>query len=90
MKWEGAPKSIRDLKKPPTLNSPVKDFHTHPFSGDRLWSNIKCPICRQHGIPVIDYKDDLKKKEIEQDRLLLKLSLDVDSEFLKKKKVKIS
>ncbi|KAI8853531.1 hypothetical protein BC829DRAFT_439936 [Chytridium lagenaria] len=60
--------------------------HTHPHSGDRLWSDIKCPICKQRTMPVIEVKDQLVKKEKDQDRLLLSLSLEVDREYLRKTK----
>ncbi|KAI9349434.1 hypothetical protein DFJ73DRAFT_760568 [Zopfochytrium polystomum] len=57
--------------------------HTHPHSGDRLWSDIKCPICRQMGMPVIEVREQLAKKEKEQDKMLLHLSLEVDRDHMR-------
>ncbi|KAI9197302.1 uncharacterized protein BJ171DRAFT_520663 [Polychytrium aggregatum] len=64
----------------------VVGTHTHPHSGDRLWTNVKCPICRQRNMPVIDVKEQLVRREKDHDRLLLHLSLEVDREFMKKTK----
>ncbi|KAI8799350.1 hypothetical protein BJ742DRAFT_687284, partial [Cladochytrium replicatum] len=54
--------------------------HTHPHSGDRLWTDAKCPICRQARMPVVVLREQMAKKEKERDRMLLKMSLAVDSE----------
>ncbi|KAI8613013.1 hypothetical protein BC830DRAFT_515380 [Chytriomyces sp. MP71] len=70
------------------------ETHTHPHAGNRLWSNDKCPICRQKNSTFIEVKEALDAKEKTQDKMLLLLSLEVDREFLKqtkdvdKKKVK--
>ncbi|KAJ3227236.1 Coiled-coil domain-containing protein 81 [Clydaea vesicula] len=64
----------------------VKDYHTHPHSGNRLWSNSKCPLCLQLAAVPVDYKAENKKREIDHDRMLLNLSLEVDREFILRKK----
>ncbi|KAJ3094271.1 Coiled-coil domain-containing protein 81 [Phlyctochytrium planicorne] len=60
--------------------------HTHAHSGDRLWSDIKCPICKHKNMPIIEVKEQLARKEKDQDKLLLHLSLEVDREYLRKSK----
>ncbi|KAJ3308849.1 Coiled-coil domain-containing protein 81 [Blyttiomyces sp. JEL0837] len=60
--------------------------HTHPHSGDRLWSNIKCPICRQSSASYVDLKEQLARREKEQDKMLLHLSLEVDRDYLRRTK----
>ncbi|KAJ3195607.1 Coiled-coil domain-containing protein 81 [Irineochytrium annulatum] len=60
--------------------------HTHPHSGNRLWSDVKCPICRQKNAPVVDISELIAKREKEQDRLLLHLSLEGDKEHLRRTK----
>ncbi|KAI9329197.1 hypothetical protein BDR26DRAFT_923038 [Obelidium mucronatum] len=60
------------------------DTHTHPHAGNRLWSDAKCPICRQKSQEVVDLKDRLTEREKSQDKMLLLLSLEVDREYLKR------
>ncbi|KAJ3127609.1 hypothetical protein HK098_006048 [Nowakowskiella sp. JEL0407] len=60
--------------------------HTHPHSGDRLWTDAKCPVCRQSKMPVIELKEQIAKKDKENDRLLLNASLSNDSEYLRRTK----
>ncbi|KAJ3074914.1 hypothetical protein HDU98_009883 [Podochytrium sp. JEL0797] len=60
------------------------DTHTHPHAGNRLWSDAKCPICRQKNQVVVEVKDQIVEREKTQDKMLLMLSLEVDREFLKK------
>ncbi|TPX61416.1 hypothetical protein SpCBS45565_g07243 [Spizellomyces sp. 'palustris'] len=58
--------------------------HTHAHSGDRLWNDENCPICRHRSMPIVDLREQRARKEKEQDRLMLHLSLDLDKEFVLK------
>jgi hypothetical protein len=62
-------------------------MHTHIHSGDRQWTDEKCPICRARRASVVDLKDELSQKEKEEDKLLLHLSLALDREYINKTKV---
>ncbi|KAH6561391.1 hypothetical protein BASA62_009827 [Batrachochytrium salamandrivorans] len=61
--------------------------HTHHHSGNRLWTDQKCPICRANRAPYVDSRDIEKRIEQEHDRNLLHLSLDLDKDFINTKKV---
>ncbi|KAH6590259.1 hypothetical protein BASA50_009519 [Batrachochytrium salamandrivorans] len=60
--------------------------HTHHHSGNRLWTDQKCPICRANRAPYVDSRDIEKRIEQEHDRNLLHLSLDLDKDFINTKK----
>ncbi|KAI8923519.1 hypothetical protein BC831DRAFT_470742 [Entophlyctis helioformis] len=60
--------------------------HTHPHSGNRLWTDQKCPICRAKRINHIEDRDLQKRTEQEHDRMLLHLSLDLDKDFIQRKR----
>jgi hypothetical protein len=64
--------------------------HTHFYSGNRLWKNDLCPICKAESMKnSVDY-EAIKKAEKENDKMLLHISLDIDREYLEKKKVQLS
>ncbi|RKO84153.1 hypothetical protein BDK51DRAFT_28534, partial [Blyttiomyces helicus] len=80
-------KEAKDVLDPPFFfNIRSLSTHTHPHSGDRLWTDLKCPICRQRNMPIVELRDSRERKGKEQDRLLLHLSLELDRDFLKKTK----
>jgi hypothetical protein len=60
--------------------------HTHFHSGNRLWSDKNCPICK--SIAKNNYVDGglIKKTEKENDKMLLQISLEIDQQYLDKKK----
>ncbi|KAJ8330113.1 Coiled-coil domain-containing protein 81 [Batrachochytrium dendrobatidis] len=60
--------------------------HTHSHSGNRLWTNHKCPICRTKQISFEKNRDIQRQTEQEHDRMLLHLSLELDKDFIKTKK----
>ncbi|KAJ3355390.1 hypothetical protein HDU91_005674, partial [Kappamyces sp. JEL0680] len=62
--------------------------HTHFYSGNRLWSNNKCPICKTEAMKNIVDLEGIKKAEKENDKMLLHISLDIDKEYLDKRKEK--
>ncbi|KAJ3340775.1 hypothetical protein HDU93_006263 [Gonapodya sp. JEL0774] len=53
-----------------------EDYHTHAPSGDRLWSNAHCPICRQGKSEFADAREDEKRRERERDVGLMELGLE--------------
>ena len=60
-------------------------LHTHSHSGDRLWTDGKCPVCRIKALPAIfESKEQQIKREKENDKLLLTLSLELDKELIRK------
>lgn len=68
-----------------TLSKKDPKMHTHPYSGDRLWNDEKCPICRIKAQPVVFESKELKvAKEKYHDKMLLTLSLDLDRELIRK------
>lgn len=64
--------------------------HTHLHSGDRLWTNKHCPICRSQAVRILPPEELGAAKEKERDRLLLHLSLDLDKDFICRAKVQCS
>ncbi|KAI8904301.1 hypothetical protein EDD86DRAFT_213075 [Gorgonomyces haynaldii] len=60
--------------------------HQHHHSGNRQWSDKKCPICRQDKIKFTDERDVLKKLDKDHDKLYLHLSLQKDNEYFAMKK----
>ena len=73
-----------------TPTTPPPKVHTHSYSGDRLWSDLKCPICRIKTQPVVfESKEQMTQREKEEDKMILKVSLEMDRELLKKTRVSI-
>ena len=65
----------------------IVSTHTHPYSGDRLWTDQKCPICRVKKIQNAEDRELQRKTDQEHDRMLLHLSLDIDKGIIQKRKV---
>ena len=64
-------------------------MHTHSYSGDRLWSDQKCPICRIKALPaVFESKEQQFKKDKANDKMLLTVSLEIDRELIRKARVR--
>jgi hypothetical protein len=62
--------------------------HTHAYTGDRLWKDEKCPICRIKSQPaVFESKEQQIAREKQEDKMLLTLSLELDKELIRKAKV---
>lgn len=61
--------------------------HTHEYTGNRLWHNDKCPICRQSKSTFVDEREAIVSAEKEQDRMILHVSLQVDKNYIDQKKV---
>ncbi|KAJ3021000.1 UNVERIFIED_CONTAM: Coiled-coil domain-containing protein 81, partial [Siphonaria sp. JEL0065] len=74
---------LEEIERLAILLTTRGDTHTHPHADNRLWSDAKCPICRQKSQVVVDVKDKLTEREKTQDKMLLLLSLEVDREYLK-------
>ncbi|KAI8824458.1 uncharacterized protein EV422DRAFT_520172 [Fimicolochytrium jonesii] len=76
--------AVGKLDKQGLLEFSVKSVgtHSHTHSGDRQWSDASCPVCRSNKIPPLELRHSKARREKEQDRLLLQLSLDLDQDFL--------
>ncbi|KAJ3091961.1 Coiled-coil domain-containing protein 81 [Quaeritorhiza haematococci] len=61
----------------------LNNTHMHPHSGNRLWNNGTCPMCRQQAMQPIDLKEVNTRKEKDLERTLLSYSLNVDNEYFK-------
>ncbi|KXS18318.1 hypothetical protein M427DRAFT_67768 [Gonapodya prolifera JEL478] len=53
-----------------------EDYHTHAPSGDRLWSNSNCPICRHGRSDFVDRREEERRRERERDVRLMELELE--------------
>ncbi|KAJ3096795.1 hypothetical protein HK100_005488 [Physocladia obscura] len=74
---------IDEIERLAILLTTRGETHTHSHAGNRLWSDAKCPICRQQNTTVVEVKDILTAREKKQDKMLLLLSLEVDREHLR-------
>jgi hypothetical protein len=66
----------------------MKNSHRHPYSGDRLWKNDSCPICRQTRAPELETRTLTVMKEKQEDQLFLKLAKEMDTDFIEATKQK--
>ncbi|KAJ3275036.1 Coiled-coil domain-containing protein 81 [Terramyces sp. JEL0728] len=60
--------------------------HTHHHSGNRLWTDQKCPICKTKEINNFVDREAIRKAEKDHDKMLLHISLDTDKEYFNRKK----
>lgn len=61
--------------------------HTHYYSGNRLWRNNKCPICKTDSMKNFVDLNAIKVAEKENDKMILHISLDIDKKYLDHKLV---
>lgn len=66
----------------------MQSSHRHPYSGDRLWSNATCPICRHKRAPELETRTLTVLKEKQEDQLFLKLAKELDKDFIESTKEK--
>ena len=65
----------------------IDDTHTHFYSGNRLWKNGTCPICKTETMKNAVDLNAIRKAEKENDKMLLHISLQIDKEYFDQKKV---
>lgn len=65
----------------------IDAVHTHFYSGNRLWKNRTCPICKTDTMKHVVDLNAIKRAEKENDKMLLHISLENDKEYLDNKKV---
>jgi hypothetical protein len=59
--------------------------HNHHYTGDRLWKDGICPICRAKESEFVSLKDKRKLADLESDKIQLHVSLQIDNDYFNKK-----
>lgn len=63
------------------------EYHTHPHSGNRLWSNSRCSLCLQENIELHDQTAEILQAEQNRDKIFLDMAKEVDREEEQHKQV---
>ena len=76
------PKSLPNEILEILVENCVEGVHNHAYSGDRMWSNVSCPICKQkRQIATNETRETIKMREKKEDQLFMRYTSEVNKEF---------
>lgn len=77
-----------DVRSGKDWNLPIIELtHTHHYSGNRMWKNSKCPICKTEAMKNVVDLEAIKLAEKDNDKMLLHISLGIDQVYFDQKMV---